>query len=47
MKEKIFYIGHSQGSTQLLLALDVHSELRDKIAVFIGLGTVVSLSGVK
>lgn len=42
-KEKIVYIGHSQGSTQFLLGLGVNSQIKDKIASFIGLGTVISL----
>ena len=45
-KEKLIYIGHSQGSAQLVLGLGVHQHLSHKIAAFIGLGTVVSLEGV-
>ena len=37
LKKKLVYIGHSQGSTQLLLSFGVHKELKDKIAGFIGL----------
>jgi pimeloyl-ACP methyl ester carboxylesterase len=46
-KEKVIYLGHSQGSTQFLLGLGVHRELSCKIAAFIGLGTVVSLQNVE
>ena len=42
----MIYIGHSQGSTQFLLGLGLHSNLQHKIASFIGLGTVISLSHV-
>lgn len=42
-KPKVVYIGHSQGSTQFMLGLGVHPHLREKIACFIGLGSVVSL----
>jgi hypothetical protein len=42
----VIYIGHSQGSTQFLLGLGLHSNLQHKIASFIGLGTVISLSHV-
>lgn len=45
-KEKIIYMGHSQGSTQFLLAIGIHAELKDRIAGFVGLGTIVSLSRV-
>lgn len=46
-KEKVIYIGHSQGSTQFLLGMGAHSHLQDKIALFIGLGTVVSLENTR
>ena len=46
-KEKIIYIGHSQGSTQFLLGMGAHSHLQDKIALFVGLGTVVSLENTR
>lgn len=46
-KEKLFYVGHSQGSAQFILALGVHDQIASKIAGFIGLGTVVSLASVK
>lgn len=45
-KQKIIYVGHSQGSTQLLLALGVHPALKEKIAAFVGMGALVSLSRV-
>jgi lysosomal acid lipase/cholesteryl ester hydrolase len=41
--KKIIYVGHSQGSTQFLLALGVHEELKEKIAGFVGMGSIVSL----
>lgn len=46
LKKKLVYIGHSQGSTQLLLSLGVHKELKNKIASFIGIGPVLTLAGV-
>lgn len=46
-KEKIIYLGHSQGSAQLVLGMGVNAHLQDKIAGFIGLGTVVSFQNVK
>ena len=46
-KEKIIYVGHSQGSTQFLLGLGIHTHFQSKIAAFIGLGTVVSLENTK
>ena len=42
-KEKIIYVGHSQGSTQFLLGMGVHNHMADKIATFVGLGTVLSM----
>lgn len=45
-KEKVLYVGHSQGSTQLMLALGVHPWMKDKIAGFIGMGSIISLSQV-
>ena len=44
--EKLIYIGHSQGSTQLLVSTGIHKDLKDKIVCFIGMGTVISLEGV-
>lgn len=43
--EKLIYIGHSQGSTQFLLSVGIHN-FADKIACFIGMGTVISLENV-
>lgn len=43
--EKLIYIGHSQGSTQFLVSTGVHN-YADKIACFIGMGTVISLENV-
>jgi pimeloyl-ACP methyl ester carboxylesterase len=45
-KKKVIYVGHSQGSTQFLLAVGEQPALREKVAAFVGLGTIVSLSGV-
>ena len=42
-KKKLIYIGHSQGSTQFLLGIGVNSHMTDKIAAFVGLGTVLSM----
>ena len=44
-KEKLAYIGHSQGTTQLFYALSHNEEFfKDKISVFIALGPVTELS---
>jgi pimeloyl-ACP methyl ester carboxylesterase len=45
-KEKLIYIGHSQGSAQFLLGLGLNPDLQHKIAVFVGLGTVLSFEHV-
>jgi pimeloyl-ACP methyl ester carboxylesterase len=45
--EQVIYVGHSQGSTQFLLGLGVHGQLKEKIACFIGLGRVVSLQNTR
>lgn len=42
-KDKLIYVGHSQGSAQFVLGMGVHHHLQEKIAGFIGLGTVVSM----
>ena len=42
--KKLIYIGHSQGTTQLLSALDVHPEIKNKLICFIGLGPIISLA---
>lgn len=42
-REKIIYVGHSQGSTQLLAKLTEDMEFGKKIALNVGLGTVVTL----
>jgi lysosomal acid lipase/cholesteryl ester hydrolase len=42
-KEKLIYIGHSQGSTQLIASLSEDPYLQHKIALKVGLGTVVTL----
>jgi hypothetical protein len=44
-KQKLIYIGHSQGSTQFLVSTGLH-DFDDKIACFIGMGTVISLENV-
>jgi hypothetical protein len=43
--DKLIYIGHSQGSTQFLVSTGIHN-FKDKIACFIGMGTVISLENV-
>jgi lysosomal acid lipase/cholesteryl ester hydrolase len=43
--KKLIYIGHSQGSTQFLVSTGLHN-FNDKIACFIGMGTVISLENV-
>lgn len=42
-KEKINYIGHSQGTTQAFAGLLLNSDLQDKIELFIGLAPAISL----
>lgn len=45
--EKIIYIGHSQGTSQLLAHLSEENQaISDKIQAFIGLGPVISLKDV-
>ena len=39
--KKVFYIGHSQGTTQFFVSSDVVPDLADKIQGFIGLGPVM------
>jgi hypothetical protein len=41
--DKLIYIGHSQGSTQLLSALEIDRGIGEKIEVFFGLGPVISM----
>lgn len=36
-------MGHSQGSTQFLLVLGVHEELKEKVALFVGMGSIVCM----
>jgi lysosomal acid lipase/cholesteryl ester hydrolase len=45
-REKVVFVGHSQGSTQFLLAMGVHAGLEERVAAFVGLGTILSLSRV-
>ncbi len=42
-KEKLSYVGHSQGTTQFMLALAADRSLTEKIECFIGLGPILSL----
>jgi hypothetical protein len=42
--DKLIYIGHSQGSTQLLTAIDINPEIGDKIELFFGLGPLISMA---
>jgi lysosomal acid lipase/cholesteryl ester hydrolase len=42
-KKKLIYIGHSQGSTELIASFSEDPSLKNKIALNIGLGTVVTL----
>jgi hypothetical protein len=46
-KQKLIYVGHSQGSVQFILSLGIYDILNEKIAAFIGMGTVVSFKGIK
>jgi hypothetical protein len=46
-KEKLIYVGHSQGSAQFILAMGVHKEISKKIACFIGLGALISMTNLK
>jgi hypothetical protein len=46
-KDKLIYVGHSQGSTQFLLGMGAHQHLHEKIAGFVGLGTVVSMDNLE
>lgn len=43
---KVFYVGHSQGTTQFFGAADVVEGLEDKIAAFIGLAPVMYVGNV-
>jgi len=42
----LIYIGHSQGSTQFLVSTGLH-DFNEKIACFVGMGTVISLENVQ
>ena len=46
-KNKLIYVAHSQGSAQFIFSLGIHSHLTDKIAGFIGLGTIISFTNLK
>jgi lysosomal acid lipase/cholesteryl ester hydrolase len=39
--DKVFYVGHSQGTTQFFVASDIVEDFGDKIAGFIGIGPVM------
>ena len=41
-KDKLIYIGHSQGSTQFLASTGIH-KFHEKIHQFIGIGSVISM----
>jgi triacylglycerol esterase/lipase EstA (alpha/beta hydrolase family) len=41
--QKVLFVGHSQGSIQLLLAMKEHPDLSSKVGCFIGMGTVLSM----
>ena len=44
-KDKVIYIGHSQGSAQFLAASGVHEKIRNSVKCFIGIGTAAGLEG--
>ena len=46
-KQKLIYVGHSQGSVQFILSLGLHDQLASKIAGFIGMGTIISFKDMK
>ena len=45
--EKLYYIGHSMGTTMFWVALNEHPELKDKIALMIGMGPVAKVENMK
>ena len=45
--EKLYYIGHSMGTTMFWVALNEHPELKDKIALMIGMGPVAKVKNMK
>jgi pimeloyl-ACP methyl ester carboxylesterase len=40
-EEKIFYVGHSMGSTMFIIAMSEHPELNDKIRLMVGVGPAI------
>ena len=44
--KKVFYVGHSQGTTQFFAAADIIPGLEDKIAAFIGLAPVMYVGNI-
>ena len=44
-KDKVIYIGHSQGSAQFLASSGVHQNIRNSVKCFVGIGTAAGLEG--
>ena len=42
-REKLFYIGHSMGTTMFWVALNEHPSLKDKISLMVAMGPVAKV----
>ena len=45
--EKLYYIGHSMGTTMFWVAMNEHPKLADKIALMIAMGPVAKVKHIK
>ena len=45
--EKLYYIGHSMGTTMFWVALNEHPMLKEKLALMIGMGPVAKVKNMK
>ena len=46
-QEKLYYIGHSMGTTMFWVALNEHPNLKDKISLMVGMGPVAKVKYMK
>ena len=46
-QEKLYYIGHSMGTTMFWVALNEHPNLKEKISLMVGMGPVAKVKYMK
>ena len=46
-QDKLYYIGHSMGTTMFWVALNEHPNLKDKISLMVGMGPVAKVKYMK